>query len=97
MATLDVADFHSEPGHFLAPNPNCATLVDGAAGAGGALVGGVGGGAGTNTADTATAVLNTAQNSPILLAFTVTGDEDHICVGHRTLPTPPLATTWWWR
>ena len=82
MATLDVADYCNEPGHFLTPNPDCATLVNGAAGAGGALVGGIGGGTGTNAAKAATAVLNAAQNSPILLAFTVIGDEDYICIGH---------------
>ena len=104
MATLDVADFYNEPRHFLIPDPNYTSLVDGVAGAGGGLAGGVGGDARTNAADAAAAVLNAAQNSPILIAFTVDGDEDHVCVGHslslashKTLPTPPRKTTWWWR
>ena len=63
-------------------NPNCTSLVDGVAGAGGGLAGGVGGDAGTNAADAAAAVLNAAQNSPILIAFSVSGDEDHTHVGH---------------
>ena len=100
MATLDVADFYNEPRHFLIPNPNYTSLVDGVVGAGGGLAGGVGGDAGTNAADAVAAVLNAAQTSPILIAFTVEGDEawgTRSLASRKTLPTPPPTTTWWWR
>ena len=47
-----------------------------------ALTGAVGGGSASNRADTAEAILNLFQRSPMVLAFVVQGDEDCIHVGH---------------
>ena len=46
----------------------------------------VGAGAATNSANTARAVVNLSIRSPVAIAFVITGDEDHIHVGH----TPTL-------
>ena len=49
----------------------------------GVLMGVVGGGAATNQTDTARHIVNTATRSPTMVAFILTGDEDHIHVGYN--------------
>ena len=83
MATLDVSTYYGDPSHFLVPNPDYATLLAGVAPAGGGgAVGGLGSGATTNGPDTARGVVNATTNSPLVVVFTIQGEENYIHVGH---------------
>ena len=71
------SDLTQQPNHWEEPTPSYVVLT-----------GAVGGGSASNRADTAEAILNTSQRSPILIAFVVGGDEDYIHVGHSMSKYP---------
>ena len=77
MATLSVSDYYSEAGNWDRPNPNYNTLL-----------GQVGGGSGNSQAQVASALLNIASHSPVVIAFIMHDDEDKIFVGHTVTKYP---------
>jgi hypothetical protein len=84
MATTNFSDLLADPSQWDEHRPDHA-----------ALMGVVGAGAGADAIATKTAVINTASRSPVVLAFMLTGDDNHIYVGHTptVFPADVLAAT----
>ena len=72
MATLNVANFYNEPNFWTAHRPDYAALLN--------IVGPAAGAADRTGA--AKALVNQAKRSPVVVALTIHGDDEHIYVAH---------------